>query len=128
MANSDVNALGRSDLNRFLYAEIGTEPNGTALNMLSVLARMGCDPWSEAGRLASLSKSEASESLTRMIAGLPDARAAAERLTGLLPMRPVISLPTARVPQALNWFPPGQWPLVLAAAALALACAVLLTS
>ena len=128
MANANVNALGQSDLNAFLYAEIGTDANGLAVTMLSVLARMGFDPWTEASKLAALPKSDAAESLTRMIARLPDSRAVADRLTGLLPSRPVLGLSTAGLPKASHWLPRERWPLALAAAALLLACAVWLAS
>ncbi len=99
MATSDVNALGRSDLNRFLFADIGTEANGTTLSVMSVFARQGSDPWTEAGRLAALSKAEATDSLARMIANmpkslwaLPDAIVIAARLTGMLPARPILGM------------------------------------
>ena len=143
MATSDVNALGLSDLNQFLYAEIGTEPNGTALNMLSVFARLGFDPWSEAGKLAVLSKSEAADSLARTIAAmpktpwpLPDARAIADRLTGLLPSRPLMGMSPVGMKQAARQFPSGwagrlfagRMPLVFAGAALLLAFAVLVAT
>lgn len=95
MATIDVTALQRSDLNEFLFADVGTEANGMILSVASVLARQGNDPWREAGRLADLPKAEATDSLARMIAGmprslwgLPDAVAIAVRLIGLLPARP----------------------------------------
>ncbi len=96
VATSDVTTLQRSDLNQFLFADIGTEANGTTLSVLSVFARRGSDPWTEAGRLAGLPKAEAADSLARMIAGMPnslwtlqDAAAIAVRLIGMLPVRPV---------------------------------------
>ena len=95
MATIDVTALQRSDLNEFLFADVGTEANGMMLSVASVLARQGNDPWREAGRLAELPKAEATDSLARTIAGmprslwgLPDAVVIAVRLTGLLPARP----------------------------------------
>jgi hypothetical protein len=98
VATSDVNALQRSDLNAFLFADVGTEANGTTLSVLSVFARGGSDPWTEAARLAALPKSAAADSLAHMIAGmpkslwaLPDAFAIAVRLTGLLPARPAVA-------------------------------------
>ena len=48
VATPDVTALQRSDLNQFLFADIGTEANGTTLSVLSVFARRGADPWTEA--------------------------------------------------------------------------------
>ena len=94
MPNSDVFALRRSGLNEFLFAPVGTEANGMTLNLVSVFARLGNDPWREAGRLAGLPKSEAIESLAQIIAGmptcvwpLPAATAIATRLIALLPMQ-----------------------------------------
>ena len=47
------------------------------LSPASVFARLGNDPWLEAGRLARLPKSEATESLTQIIANMPSMRLAA---------------------------------------------------
>ena len=95
MASPDVTALPRSDLNQFLFADVGTEASGMTLSVMSVLARQGSDPWGEAGRLANLPKADATDSLARTIAGmpkslwnLPDAIVIAARLIGLLPARP----------------------------------------
>jgi hypothetical protein len=95
VATPDVTAFQRSDLNEFLFADVGTEANGMTLSVVSVLARQGSDPWREADRLAELPKAEAADSLARTIAGMPrslwDLPAAiliAARLTGLLPVRP----------------------------------------
>ncbi|MSP01869.1 MAG: hypothetical protein EXR07_12590 [Acetobacteraceae bacterium] len=136
MVTSDVNALQRSDLNHFLFAEIGTEANGVALNVLSVFARLGSDPWTEAGRLASLPKADAADSLARMIAGmpktlwtLPDASAIAVRLTGLLPARSGQGLGQGigkGIDKAVRRWPNNQIALVAAAIALLVAVAVML--
>jgi hypothetical protein len=95
VATPDVTALQRSDLNEFLFADVGTEANGMTLSVASVFARQGNDPWREAGRLAELPKADAIDHLARMIAGmprslweLPDAGVIAVRLTRLLPARP----------------------------------------
>ena len=94
MPSSDAFALRRSGLNEFLFAAIGTEGNGMVLSVLSVFARLGHDPWKEAGRLAGLPKLEAAESLARTITSmptslwtLPAAREIATRLIALLPMQ-----------------------------------------
>ena len=62
------------------------------LSVLSLLARLGLDPWAEATRLASLSTVAAAESLAGLIVGLPvgcqsaaQARATAFGLVRLLP-------------------------------------------
>jgi hypothetical protein len=77
----------RPDLDNFLFAAVGTEQNGVPLSMISALTRLGLDPWSEAGRLSSLSRREAAEQLARLIAELPDARrplAEAREIAGVL--------------------------------------------
>ncbi len=126
MASPDVTALQRSDLNPFLFADVGTEASGMTLSVVSVFARQGSDPWREAGRLADLPKAEATASLARTIAGmpkslwnLPDAIVIAGRLTGLLPARPVIGM--ERI--ARGW-PIPRIALILAVVGLAGACAV----
>ena len=92
MPSSDVFALRQSGLNEFLFAPVGTEANGMTLSLVSVFARLGNDPWLEAGRLAKLPKSEATESLARSITSMPTsiwplqaATAIAARLIALLP-------------------------------------------
>ncbi len=94
MPSSDAFALRRSGLDEFLFAPVGVEANGMTLSVVSVFARMGDDPWLEAGRLARLPKSEATESLARSIVGMPTsiwslqvARAIAVGLIALLPMK-----------------------------------------
>ena len=92
MAQQDAFALGRSDLNGFLFADIGIEGSGMPLSVISALARQGMDPWQEAGRLAKLPRIAATDWLARLIAAMPaslwpmpDAAAIADRLVGLLP-------------------------------------------
>lgn len=92
MTGTDAYALGQSDLNRFLFAEVGEEQEGKPLSVLSALARLGLDPWQEARRLANLPARAAVEGLAQVIAGmpaspwpLPAATLIAERLVGLLP-------------------------------------------
>ena len=63
MATPDATALQRSDLNNFLFADVGTEASGMTLSVVSLFARQGNDPWREADRLAGLPKSEATASL-----------------------------------------------------------------
>jgi hypothetical protein len=105
MPSSDAFALRRSGLNEFLFASVGIEANGMTLSLISVFARLGNDPWLEAGRLAKLPKSEATETLARIIAGMPTsvwplqaATAIATRLIALLPTQSGesrLSLPAA---------------------------------
>jgi hypothetical protein len=92
VTNTDVFALRRSDLNEFLFAEVGVETNGMTLSVLSALARLGKEPWQEAERLARLPRPAAVDGLARTIVAvpaspwpLPDATAIATRLVALLP-------------------------------------------
>jgi hypothetical protein len=55
----------------FLFASIGEEASGMPLSVASVLARLGTDPWIEAGRLARLPQAKAMEALAAMIAQVP---------------------------------------------------------
>lgn len=94
MADIDPSALQRSDLNSFLFADIGEEANGMTLSVFSTLARSDVDPWQEAERLAKLPRPEATRELARTIVAMPatawslaDAAAIAERLVVLLPPR-----------------------------------------
>ena len=79
-------------MNAFLFAEVGTELNGSPLTILSVLARLGQDPWAEASSWAKLPKAATIDRLTQSISQMPlspqaldEARATATRLIKLLP-------------------------------------------
>jgi hypothetical protein len=82
----------RADLDKFLFAAVGEEIEGAPLSVVSALARLGLDPWEEAGRLSALSSHEAIEQLARLVAELPgrpcplaEARRIARPLVVLLP-------------------------------------------
>jgi hypothetical protein len=99
MATSDAFALQRSGLNPFLFAEVGTELNGSTLTILSVLARLGQDPWAEAAKWTKLPKATIIDRLAQSIAQMPlsaqainEARSTASRLILLLPSQ--VSRPT----------------------------------
>jgi hypothetical protein len=94
LANIDVFAIHRSDLNTFLFAEVGAEAGGMSLTVLSTLARSDKDPWEEAGRLAKLPRLAAARELAKIIAAMPgslwppaESAAIARRLVALLPAR-----------------------------------------
>ena len=87
-------ALPPTDLNDFLFADIEVQPNGMPLTVLSLLARLGADPWTEAERLAALPQpfavSELSASIARISRASPTpggAASIATRLIALLPAR-----------------------------------------
>ncbi|HTV27779.1 MAG TPA: hypothetical protein VMF32_08360 [Xanthobacteraceae bacterium] len=82
------------EFDRFLFATVGDEIDGTPLSVISALTRLGLDPWQEAGRLSSMSYHEAVEQLARLIAEVPggsrqrqDACKIAGTLVALLPTR-----------------------------------------
>ncbi|MDQ2762302.1 MAG: hypothetical protein M3Y22_02050 [Pseudomonadota bacterium] len=90
MAN--VFAFRDSRLNAFLFSDVGMEPNGTSLTILSLLARLGKDPWDEAAAWARQPKDAAIRLLTDSISRMPpsqqafdDAQLTASRLVNLLP-------------------------------------------
>jgi hypothetical protein len=119
LASPDTTALLRSNLNDFLFANVGLEAKGMALSVISVLARQGLDPWREAGRLADLPDTEAIDSLARTIAGMPqslwdmtDAAVIARRLTGMLPSRPAKRAGSPATSKA-NWLPSPRTAMIL---------------
>src|SRR5271156_4944166 len=136
MVMSDVTALQRSDLNEFLFADVGTERSGMMLSVVSLFARQGSDPWREADRLPELPKAVAADSLARSIAempqgrwNLPDAAVIAARLIGLLPKRPARVAARSRG-AAANWLsslpalPSARNAIVLACLALGIVYAI----
>lgn len=94
MTRPDVTTLPASDLDLFLFAGVGTQTNGDELTVLSLLARLGSDPWVEAASLALLPRQAATDWLAERIATMPlgsqaigGARDTAARLLVLLPTR-----------------------------------------
>jgi hypothetical protein len=75
----------------FLYAEIGEERNGMILSVLSALARLDLDPWSEAASLSRLPAERATMRLASLLSTTPNSQiraptsATIARLIGLLP-------------------------------------------
>lgn len=84
--------LLHSELNDFLFAQMGEEGSGAPLSVLSALTRLGADPWAEGARLSDLPRDAAVQALVSMITMFPrqtrgasDAPMLAERLVELLP-------------------------------------------
>ncbi len=71
MAAPGVRLMWPLQLDRFLHATVRRERNGMDLNVLSMLARVGHDPWAETARLAGLPRAAAADSLAATIACLP---------------------------------------------------------
>jgi len=97
-------------LDEFLFAEVGTEANGTALTILSTLARLDQDPWAEAARWAQLPKAAGIDCLAQCISRMPlgrqalaNAVATASRLILLLPTQ------TGPPPQQDACLALGRW-------------------
>ena len=94
MVSNDVFALQNAGFDAFLFAEVGPEANGSTLTVLSVLARLGQDPWAQAAQWARLPKPIIIDRLSGCIAQMPlapkalrEVRETATRLSQLLPAR-----------------------------------------
>jgi hypothetical protein len=110
VANHDAFALRNLGLDEFLFAEVGTEANGSALTILSTLARLDQDPWAEAARWAQLPKAAGIDCLAQCISRMPlgrqalaNAVATASRLILLLPTQ------TGPPPQQDACLALGRW-------------------
>jgi hypothetical protein len=109
-----------------LFADVGVESNGMTLSVLSILARLGHDPWQQAEQLAALPMAAAVDTLAKIIAAVPsspwpplDASAIATRLVALLPKHQDLSaVPPAKL--ALNGFQ-MSWPRAVLLTLLAVA-------
>ncbi|MGL4968506.1 MAG: hypothetical protein ACRC67_45260 [Inquilinus sp.] len=132
MPDTDVFRLRKSNLNNFLFADVGAESNGMPLSVVSMLGRLGGDPWATASRLAGQPRDAAVLELAEIITGTACAErsnaeimAIATRLASLLPSaRPTPSRAERAGPQSSF---PGSWRgSTLAVLALALAAAVLI--
>ena len=117
MTSSNAFALKESGLNDFLFAEVGTELNGSPLTILSILARLGQDPWAEAARWTKLPKAATIDKLAQSIAQMPlppqaiaEARTTASRLILLLPSQ--VQAPRADNKPAAAKSPLRKWVLL----------------
>lgn len=98
-----------SDFDRFLYASVGEDRDGSTVTVVSVLARLGFDPWKEAAALTVLGREAACSKLAEELSGFKDVpslaldyAAVAERLSLLLPER------LSRRPSKLAGAPPSK--------------------
>ena len=134
MSQQNAFALPRSGLNAFLYAEAGTELNGLPLTVLSILARLGHDPWAQAAQWANLPKDVVIDGLARCIAQMPldpaallDAHATAARLVLLLPARTMIAGNSVTA-TAVRFGMPAWLPMAIFYFGLAVAAAIGITT
>jgi len=90
--STDVFALKNSGLDAFLHAEVGVQLDGTALSVLSMLARLDLDPWVQAASWAKQPQADTITAVAGCIGQMPFAAAelacahrTAARLVRLLP-------------------------------------------
>ncbi len=94
MSVSDVLHPDGSDYDAFLFAEVGEDRTGAAVTVLSALARLDLEPWTEARELARLAREDAQVRLTTHLSAITDIPALAlasegraANLVSLLPKR-----------------------------------------
>lgn len=116
MAGSSVFAIRDSGFNAFLLADVGIETNGSPLTVLSMLARLGVDPWERAARWASEPRATATEALAASLSDtaeidlpLDHARTVASRLMLLLPGRSIVTAPDRRLPARASVMQNWAW-------------------
>jgi hypothetical protein len=59
-------------LGPFLYADVGEDSRGSSVTVLSMLARLGVDPWREASDLARMPAADAQGRLCALLARFSD--------------------------------------------------------
>ena len=108
----------------FLFARINEDSEATPLSVLSVLARLGVDPWEEAAKLARLERFSAAKRLVEFIAATPGAPSAylsaktvSDKLIDLLPSSAGAAIQPSqeRGVRALTKSRLLGWPVVIAA-------------
>jgi methylphosphotriester-DNA--protein-cysteine methyltransferase len=94
MSASDVLHPDGSDYDAFLFAEVGEDRTGAVVTVLSVLARLDLEPWTEAHELSQLAREDAQVRLTthfKAITDIPALALASEgraaKMVSLLPKR-----------------------------------------
>ena len=90
----------RTDFDAFLFAPIGEASNGMPLTLLSVLARLGVDPWEEAADLAHLALEPALQRLSSRLEAMPAGRPATAADTVNIATRLIALLHRAPAPKA----------------------------
>jgi len=107
----------------FLFARINEDSEATPLSVLSVLARLGVDPWEEAAKLARLERVSAAKRLVEFIAATPGApiaylspKTVSDRLIDLLPSSAGVMIQPRqeRGLRALAQSRSLSWPVVIA--------------
>ncbi len=111
MSASDVLHPDGSDYDAFLFAELGEDRTGAAVTVLSALARLDLEPWTEARELARLGREGAQVRLTTHFEAITDIPALAlasegraAKLVSLLPLRAPLRVPKS-LEADINSFP-----------------------
>jgi hypothetical protein len=78
-----MTATLRTDFDAFLYSSVGDDSNGFPLTLLTVLARLGVDPWEEAAELAALPTEPAMQRLAARLESRANAPASADDTVNL---------------------------------------------
>lgn len=111
MSVSDVLHPDGSDYDAFLFAEVGEDGTGAAVTVLSALARLELEPWSEARELALLGRDAAQVRLKAHLAAISDVPAlgpasgtVATKLVLLLPKH--LSHRVSKLPEAIQYSGP----------------------
>jgi len=109
----DLLDLQKPEFERFLYASVGADRNGSVVTALSTLARLNLEPWVEAAELAALGREAARVRLGLLLSrfrDVPELRrnhgSVAQDFARLLPERPVRvpAVPGAAIKKtALSW-------------------------
>lgn len=77
MAEPNVLDPHPPEFERFLYASVGEDRNGSVVTVLSTLARLGLDPWNETAELVTLGRDAARSRLDTLLARFRDVPALA---------------------------------------------------
>jgi hypothetical protein len=72
MAEANILKPHPPEFERFLYASVGADRNGYVVTVLSMLARLGLDPWKETAELVALGRDAARPRLGTLLALFPD--------------------------------------------------------
>jgi hypothetical protein len=72
MAKPNVLNPHPPEFERFLYASVGEDRNGYVVTVLSTLARLGLDPWTETAELVTLGRDAAQTRLGTLLARFRD--------------------------------------------------------
>jgi len=104
MADPNVLNPHTPEFDRFLYASVGEDRNGSVVTVLSTLARLGLDPWNETADLVTLGRDAAGVRLGQLLSGFHDVPAlgrdhpkVARELSQLLPESAPVRGPTSVV-------------------------------